>query len=225
MNKKIIVIVILVVFILAIMEVGIIYAYYIHKDKAKNNFKMGGISVTIDEPNYTNNQIMKPNTEIKKDPTFTNNGETSVYIRAQVYVPMLKLNYIKLGEIVEKPSEEIELFTYKINPNWVLVEDDDFNGIYEDNNHNKYKVYTYKFVDSVTGEEKVIEKGESIDTPLFNSIKVINYMDTDKKIDVDLDVYALATQTEGGTSDELWEFFKNQNGRSFVRKLDDEIKE
>ena len=91
---------------------------------------------------------------------------------------------------------------------------DDFSGIVEDSNGNKYKVYTYRYVEN--GKEKVVEPGGTINTPVFDKIKVINYLDTDKAVNLKLIVKAIAIQSEGGTSEEMWTYYKNQNKTGIV---------
>ena len=75
-------------------------------------------------------------------------------------------------------------------------------------------MYTYKYVKN--GEEQIISAGEAIEQPIFNKIKVINYLDMDKNTNIKLHVSAIAIQSEGGTADEMWTYYKNQNGKGIV---------
>jgi len=195
---------------------SIIQAYYTHKDQILNDFIIGRVEATVEEPDYQGNgQIMKPGEEIIKNPKLSNTGEIQSYIRAQVYVPITKdLKYVDDNEKIIVPSEEMEVIKYKTNLGWQLVYEDDFSGVVEDSNGNKYKVYTYRYVEN--GKEKVIEPEGEIETPVFNTIKVINYLDTDKSINLKLIVKAIAIQAEGGTAEEMWTYYKNQNKTGIV---------
>ena len=158
---------------------------------------------------------MKPGEEIVKNPKLSNTGEIQSYIRAQVYVPITKdLKYVDSDEKIVVPTEDIEVIEYKTNIGWQLVYGDDFSGVVEDSNGNKYQVYTYRYVEN--GKEKVIEPEGEIETPVFDKIKVINYLDTDKSINLKLIVKAIAIQAEGGTSEEMWTYYKNQNKTGIV---------
>lgn len=215
--KKNKIVVISMVFIIIALCIGfnLIYAYYTNKTERVNKFKVGNLEVTVTEPNYEDNKIVKPNGEITKDPTFSNTGEVSSYIRAQVYVPVSKdIKYVDSNENVIVPSEEIELLSYQINSGWELVAEDGFSGQYEDEQGNKYNVHTYKFIEN--GVEKVVAPGETINTALFDKVKVINYLDMDKNTNIKLHVSAIAVQSEGGVADEMWTYYKNQNGTGIV---------
>jgi hypothetical protein len=218
-NKKIALIVIeliaAIVLVIVAFNFDKIFAFATHTDEQQNTFATGNISATVQEPNYTNNQIIKPNEEIVKDPTFSNNGTVNSYIRAQVYVPISdQIKYVNNNEELVTPAEEIELFTYQINPGWVEVDNNVFSGIYEDENGNRYKVHTYKYTQG--GTEKIIEPNETIASTLFDTVKVINYADTDTAKNLNLQVAVIAVQADGGTADQLWSYFANQNGAGIV---------
>lgn len=214
-KNKLIVISIITTAIILSIGIRLIYAYYTDKSQKINTFKVGEIEAIVREPNYEDNKIVKPNEEIAKDPTFSNIGEVSSYIRAQVYVPVSKaVKYVDSNENIVEPSEEIELLSYKVNAGWELVTEEEFSGLYEDREGNKYKVYTYKFVRD--GKEKPVNSGETIGKTLFDKVKVINYLDMDKNTNIKLHVSAIAVQSEGGTADEMWTYYKNQNGTGIV---------
>ena len=195
---------------------SIIQAYYTNKDQILNDFIIGRVEATVEEPDYEGNgQIMKPGEEIIKNPKLSNTGEIQSYIRAQVYVPITKnLKYVDSNENIVVPTEDIEVISYEPNIDWQLVYGEDFSGIVEDDSGNKYKVYTYRYVEN--GNEKVIEPEGKIDTAVFDKIKVINYLDTDKSINLKLIVKAIAIQAEGGTAEEMWTYYKNQNKTGIV---------
>lgn len=146
MKKKITFLGIVIVLVIAvcILKYSNILAYYTHNDDSINKFSVGNVGATVTEPNYTNNQIIKPNETIVKDPTFSNSGEVNAYIRAQVYVPISKeIKYVDNEENIITPENEIEIFSYTLNDGWVEVVDEasdtlKFSGTYEDSKGNKY---------------------------------------------------------------------------------------
>lgn len=224
MKKKITILTILIVLV-AIVSVLIYYkddvmAYYTDNSQRSNPTTVGNMEVSVVEPNYTDNQVIKPNESITKDPTFSNTGAVDGYVRAQVYVPISdQIKYVDNQENIVTPADEIEIFSYQINSGWVEVTDDPsdtykFSGIYEDSDGNRYKVRTYKYMQG--GEEKIVSGGETISTPLFDEVSVINYLDMDTTTNLKMHVVALGVQSMGGTADEMWLRFKNQNEAGIV---------
>jgi hypothetical protein len=215
MKKKLLTILVIIVATIVIANYKSIYAFFTTEDAKTNVFSVGNISATVTEPNYEDNKIVTPGAELVKDPTFSNTGKIDSYIRAQVYVPISKdIKYVDENENVVTPTEEVELVTYKLNDGWELVTDEGFSGIYEDTNGNKYKVYTYKYVEN--GKEKIVATGETIAKALFDKVKIINYLDIDQTINIKLQVSAIAVQSDGGTADEMWTYYKNQNTTAIV---------
>ena len=207
--------IITIVLTLAILGYHTVKAYYTHEDKVTNKFKVGELEVSVTEPNYEDNQVVKPGDKITKDPTFSNVGGVDGYIRAQIYVPISKdIKYVDESENIIRPTEDIELVYYEVNTGWEKVTDPGFSGEYEDEDGNKYNVYTYKYVKD--GQEQIIQAGETIQPPVFNEIRIINYLDIDENTNIKLHVSAIAIQSEGGTADEMWTYYKNQNGKGIV---------
>lgn len=203
------------VLLLVIFNYKTIRAFFTHKDKIINQFKVGEVSANVTEPNYKDNQTIKPGGELIKDPTLTNTGKVNSYVRAQIYVPISnEIKYVDENEEIVTPQEDIEIMTYTVNEGWEEVRSEGYSGIYVDDNGNRYKVYTYKYVEN--GDEKVITPGEQITQPVFNKVKAINYLDIDEKIELNLHVVALAVQADGGTAEELWEYYKKQNGKGII---------
>lgn len=75
-------------------------------------------------------------------------------------------------------------------------------------------MYTYKYM--VNGTEKIVKPEEQINEAVFDAIKVKNYLDTDKSINLKVIVKALAIQAKGGSADEMWTYYKNQNKTGIV---------
>lgn len=214
-TKIISIILVLTILVVCVAKYQEIYAYFTTKASKTNSFKFGEVIATVTEPNYKNNQILKPKEEIEKDPTLSNTGKIACYIRAQVYVPISKeVRYIDENENMIIPTQAQELLSYTINDGWEKVTEQGFNGVYADKDGNNYNVYTYKYVEN--GEEKLIEPGEKIDVPVFSKIKAINYADMDKNVNLNLQVSALAVQPENKNVNEIWESYANQNGTGIV---------
>ena len=218
-TKKVILIIIELIAAISLVIIAVnfnkLFAFSTHTDNQSNTVTTGNISAIVEEPHYINNQVVKPNQEIIKDPTFSNNGTVNSYIRAQVYVPISnKVKYVNSNEELITPAEEIELLTYQVNSGWVEVDGNVFSGIYEDSQGNRYKVHTYKYTKN--GAEKIIEPNSAIETTLFDKVKTINYADVDKTINLKLQVAVIAVQADGGTPDELWSCMANQNGAGII---------
>lgn len=218
-NKKIIYLIcLLLIVIVSLYIIILVLAYSTDKDNNVNSFTIGNVSIVVTEPNYTDNQVIKPNGEITKDPTFQNIGSVSAYIRAQIYVPVSKeIKYVDNLEQIVTPTEDIEIFSYTLNDGWEEVLDEGFSGTYTDDEGNIYNVHTYKYMQD--SSEKIIEPNETISTPVFSKIKVINYLDTDKSINLKMLVNAIAVQTDGGTASQMWTYYINQNQTGIVREV------
>lgn len=221
-NKKLLLISLFLIFIVIVTfiftNIEILQAYYTDKNSLINKIYTGNIKANVSELNYKNNQILKPNSEITKDPVLSNTGNVDEYLRAQVYIPIAKLKYVDSNENVILPEDEIDLFSYEysLGQGWEKVIDEGFSGIVQDKNNNKYRVYTYKYIEN--GKEKIVPSGEKINTPVFNKVKIINYLDIEKEINLKIIVKAIAIQTlDGKSSDEMWTFYKNQNGSGIGR--------
>ena len=216
-NKKILLISLFSIFVIMFTFIFLnkqtLDAYFLNKNSLISKISTGNIKASVTELNYKNNQILKPNDEIIKDPILTNTGSIDEYLRAQVYVPIAKLKYVDSNENIIFPDDEIDLISYEYNlgQGWQRVKDEGFSGMVQDKNENKYRVYTYKFIENNT--EKIVKSGEEINIPVFNKIKTINYLDIENAINLKVIVKAIAVQTlDGKSADEMWTFYKNQNG-------------
>lgn len=222
MKKKILIIISLfLVIAIAIIFIftrnNVIDAYYIHNGSLVKNIISGRMKATITEDQQTK-QIFKPNEEIVKNPILGNNGDINGYIRAQIYVPVATIKHIETQnnqEIVVTGETELIEFKQYIKLGWEEVLDNGFSGTITDNSGNKYNVYTYKFMEN--GQEKEIEKGENITTPIFDKVKIINYTDGNNGANFNIVVKAIAVQSQIGSSpNQMWTYYKNQNGTGII---------
>lgn len=216
-NKKILLVSLFFIIAVAIVFIltteNALEAYFVHKENKVQNLSSAEINVNITELNETNNYVLKPNDEVKKCPIVSNSSDIDIYARAQVFVPIAKINYIDNNENIISPNEEIELILYEYNlgQGWEKVTDDGFFEIVQDRAGNKYKAYTYKYTEN--GKEKLIKAGEQINTPVFDKIRAINYLDMEKPINFKLIVKAVAVQSlDEKTPNEMWTYYINQNG-------------
>ena len=213
-KKKLLISLFLAIVLLTFIFVGknIVQAYYMHKNSLLTVFSMGKINANVTELNKVDNQIIKPNEEILKKTSLSNTGTIDEYLRAQIYIPIAKQKYIDNNENVVEPDEEIDLFIYEYNlgEGWQRVTDKGFSGIVEDDVGNKYRLYTYKYIEN--GKEKVIKSGETIKTPVFDKIKAINYLDIENSTNFKIITKAIAIQNlDGKTSEQMWQYYLNQN--------------
>lgn len=191
---------------------NMIDAYYIHNASLVRNLANGKMQVAVEEENE-GTHFLRPGEEIAKNPVLTNTGDLDGYVRAQVYIPVANIKYIETiedNEVVK--TGEVELLSLKkIGLGWEEVTTEGFSGEITDENGNKYKVYTYKYMEN--GEEKVIEKGEKITTPVFEKVKLINYVDPDTYTKFKVVVKAISVQKQNGsTAEQMWTYYKNQKG-------------
>ena len=66
------------------------------------------------------------------------------------------------------------------------------------------------------GFEKIVKPNETIDKTLFDKVKIINYLDMDTTVNLKLYVSAIAVQSDGDTAENMWTYYKNQNGTGIV---------
>ena len=65
-TKIISIILVLTILVVCVAKYQEIYAYFTTKASKTNSFKFGEVIATVAEPNYKNNQILKPKEEIEK---------------------------------------------------------------------------------------------------------------------------------------------------------------
>ena len=198
-NKKILLIslfsIFVIIFTFIFLNKQTLDAYFLNKNSLISKISTGNIKASVTELNYKNNQILKPNDEIIKDPIVTNTGSIDEYLRAQVYVPIAKLKYVDSNENIIFPDDEIDLISYEYNlgQGWQRVKDEGFSGMVHDINERQ------SFLTN--------------NIPVFNKIQTINYLDIENAINLKVIVKAIAVQTlDGKSADEMWTFYKNQNG-------------
>ena len=142
--------------------ISAISAYFTDADTATNEFTIGKVSLDLQEPNWVPPQNITPNQVIKKDPQILNNGINDEFVFLTVKVPIKNIITAELDG-TRKPVAETELFTYKINENWIQIgkniKTTDF----------VTRIYAYAKNDKCIA----LKKGETTN-PLFDTVKVCN---------------------------------------------------
>ena len=128
-RKKIIAAAIVLVLVLAI---GGILAYFTDVKTESNKFKMGSVSIVVDEPGWPKGETVDivPGQEVDKDPLVINKGDGNVYAFVEVIIPRAS---VKVGNATQPALTE--LFTLRhitdattgataegINAGWVEIE-------------------------------------------------------------------------------------------------------
>lgn len=105
-------------------------AFFTNKQKITNQFTIGEITIAVEEPNWdsNNSKNLNPGDVVKKDPLIKNTTvQSPVYVFFKVDIPK-SLN-----------TSQTEIFSYKINPGWLELED---KKITTDPNQNTH-IYAY----------------------------------------------------------------------------------
>jgi len=100
--------------LLLIFGIGSTIAYLTDTDTATNTFTIGGVDITLTEPNWvaTSGENIVPGQTITKDPTITNVSTTNdAYVFMKVEVPCTTTS---------TPAPR-EIFTYTVNSSWTEI--------------------------------------------------------------------------------------------------------
>lgn len=201
----------LIVMALAVaMCVGIvgISAYFTDAETVTNEFVIGEVSLSLQEPNWEEPTQMLPNDEIDKDPQILNDGKNDEYVFLTVAVPYK--NLVTANEDGTKnAAADVELFTYEIDAeNWVQV------GNAEKDTENGVVLYTYAYAknDAMTALAK-----DQTTTPLFESVKFANIVEDQNmentQVDIVIKAYGIqTTNINGGKTApaDVWTVVTNQ---------------
>lgn len=180
-------------------------AYLTDHDEAVNEFTVGKVDIEIDEPEWKpeENKKIVPTQEIKKDPMITNTGINDAFVYLQVSVPKASvITADKDGKRLPKANQE--LFTYKKNAGWTLIETKDLEN---------EKSYTYSY-------DKILKPGEATGT-LFDTVTFANVIEGEldtQQISIPVHAYAIQTANTAGNAEgvpaqakEAYTKYVNQN--------------
>ena len=166
MNKKKIIVAIIVLAIV-VSIVGGMLAYFTNTtQEVTNTFTVGdNVSITLTEPTWTSlgqyqAQGMSIGNTVSKDPTVTNVGENNAYVFLKVDVP----TYYKCVEENSTPTNKrFEMFTYSLNNGWVELA-----SLRTENANSVTHIYAYGDASSMTALAK---NGTAT---LFNSVTFLD---------------------------------------------------
>lgn len=171
--------------LMAVFLIGGAAAFFTDTETAVNNFTVGDVEVSIDEPSWNSDEgaDITPNKVILKDPTLTNEGANPAYVFLKVSVPKAEIVTSSADGAKEQKLVK-ELFTYNINAGWTEINKE------ESNDSNIY-IYAY----GTDSAMMPLQKGEK--TPaLFDSVKFINVVEGQidgETLSLPVDSYAIQT--------------------------------
>lgn len=190
--------------LVAIMAIGSTFAFFIDRDSVTNQFTVGDVEISVDEPNWNpdDGQNITPNKEMKKDPQVTNKGANDAFVFVSVTVPKADVKTANdKGEL--QPSQNQDLFTYTVNEGWKLI---------KTSNNSDSTEYVYAFA-TEAGEMYALQPGTTT-VPVFDKVKFINVVE--EQLDgseLNIDVNTMGIQTvDLGTSNpiEIYNIIMNQ---------------
>lgn len=194
--------------LVAIMAIGSTFAYFIDRDSVTNQFTVGDVEISVEEPNWNpdNGQNITPNKEMKKDPQVTNKGANDAYVFVSVSIPKADVKTATdEGELLGTQNQD--LFTYTVNEGWKLI---------KTVNNNDSTEYVYAFA-TEAGEMFQLKPGKTT-VPVFDKVKFINVVEEQLDgSDLNIDINTMGIQTvDLGTSNplEIYNIIMNQQERA-----------
>lgn len=199
-NKKISVVVILLLIIVSIF-VGVVLAFIVQNtEKRANTFTFGNASISLTETEWDKlteeERILYPGKEITKDPKVKNTGESNLYAYIEITVPCANVYTIGVdenGREIINDAAQNELFSYEVNPGWELLKQD------TDGNN---KIYVYAYT------KKILVPNEETNN-LFDKVKFLDIAEGAIKkgteLNIPVNAYAIQSDYLNETGDTLKE--------------------
>lgn len=165
--------------------IGGAMAYLTDYDDTVNEFIVGKIDVTLEEPHWKpkENLSIVPSQEVAKDPQIKNTGVNDAFVYLEVTVPIGNVTTADTnGNRIDK--KETELFSFTPGNAWSLI-----GTVKKENN----QVYTYAY-------HKIL-KPEETTTPLFEKVVFANIIEGQldaQKLSVPVKAYAIQSTNTGG---------------------------
>ena len=219
---------------LMIVLLTVTLAMFTSGDLVTNRFSGGRVDISLIEPNwdYEDGLNVVPGEIIAKDPYVVNNEKLDVYVFLKVIVPCDSDIVIEddQGDDKGKPLDGIvypvPLYKFRdqndyfdpdlnseqaVNPQWVLI-----TGYPEVNDGNTEYTYVYRYIGN-NQESKTLQalsEGQQTSSPLFNSIKVLNFgekgFDPNRNYGIKVKAYGIRTEFLNGDMttnipSEVWE--------------------
>ena len=185
-------------FLIFVLLIGNILAYFTDADTTTNEFTTGRISIDLQEPSWDPSLggELVPGYEIPKDPQVLNDGINDAYVFVTTEVPYQKVTTTDENGNKLQPTDT-KLFSYNVGEEWVEVGEPTINTESSTVQH----VYAYAKNNKLT----TLEPGETTE-PLFDNIKFEDIVSDEglEEIDLNVGVSAYGIQTKninGGKTD------------------------
>ena len=190
-----------------------ISAYFTDTKGKTNTITVGSVTTELEEPEWDKvpdkeKNDITPNHTVKKDPKVTNTGTNDAYIFMEVQVPVKHI--ITVGDNGKKlPAADTELFTYRVNKEWVQIENakiSDEQGV---------SAHRYVYAYGTNTACKALKPKEST-PPLFDSITLVNAIEgqiDETTLEMEIKSYAIQTEDIGSSHApaDVYKVYVNQN--------------
>ena len=191
--------------ILCLASVGGVSAYLTDFNKADNQFTVGRVSITVEEPGFDPDDQTKiePGKEISKDPKIKNTGVNDAFVYLEVSIPMANVEAVtEAGTRLGVKNQE--LFSFQPSESWTKL---------SSNTSGNNQIYVYAY-------NKILPAEETTEA-LFSSVKFLNVIEKqidEQQLSIPVRAYAIQASYTGGESGSVidkakiaYEKYVNQN--------------
>lgn len=191
--------------ILCLASVGGVSAYLTDFNKADNQFTVGRVAITVEEPGFDPDDQTKiePGKEISKDPKIKNTGVNDAFVYLEVSIPMANVEAAaEDGTRINRKNQE--LFSFQPSESWTKLSS-------KTSGNNQIYVYAYN---------KILPAEETTEA-LFSSVKFLNVIEKqidEQQLSIPVRAYAIQASYTGGESGSVidkakiaYEKYVNQN--------------
>lgn len=191
--------------ILCLASVGGVSAYLTDFNKADNQFTVGRVAITVEEPGFDPEEQTKiePGKEISKDPKIKNTGVNDAFVYLEVSIPMANVEAAaEDGTRINRKNQE--LFSFQPSESWTKLSS-------KTSGNNQIYVYAYN---------KILPAEETTEA-LFSSVKFLNVIEKqidEQQLSIPVRAYAIQASYTGGESGSVidkakiaYEKYVNQN--------------
>lgn len=159
-------------------------------EEQNNVFSTGNVKIELNEPLYSLPENEEKRREISagdsfiKDPSVTNKGKSDCYVFLELEIPKSRRLFIdKEGQ--KLPEKSRNLFQFKFNENWKLVEEKD-----------KESCAVYRLAYAANDKLTVLPAGEKTETVFKdNKVKLADVIELPEKENFTIPVRAYGIQT------------------------------
>ncbi len=191
--------------ILCLASVGGVSAYLTDFNKADNQFTVGRVAITVEEPGFDPEEQTKiePGKEISKDPKIKNTGVNDAFVYLEVSIPMANVE-AAAEDGTRLGVKNQELFSFQPSESWTKLSS-------KTSGNNQIYVYAYN---------KILPAEETTEA-LFSSVKFLNVIEKqidEQQLSIPVRAYAIQASYTGGESGSVidkakiaYEKYVNQN--------------